>query len=177
MKSLLLFILVCLSFAAWSQEPIPRMQKYSVLETGCTYYLPDSVNFELSFSEDGAKVIVCEVLFGNFHFSTITVEFVEGTVESEEDKKAILESYLDYLKGTFEITESANYGWGHTLDSNPNAIGVIDYWVDSEGTQFALKAWCDGAFLSVMLIYGNEEYPYYNVQEMFFDGFRFPTAK
>jgi hypothetical protein len=174
MKTCLFFLIICYSFATWGQEPVPRMQKYPVLETGCSYYLPDSTEFELSLSEDGAKVITGEVLFGDYYFSTITVEFVDGTVTTEEDKQIILQSYLEYLMSTFEITEAAGFGWGHTLDSNPNAIGVIDYWVDSEGTQFAVKGWCDESYLAVLFLYGSEEYPHFNVQQMFLDGFRFP---
>ncbi|OFZ67491.1 MAG: hypothetical protein A3D92_08620 [Bacteroidetes bacterium RIFCSPHIGHO2_02_FULL_44_7] len=160
--------------AAFAQEPVPRFQKYPVLETGCAYYLPGPTDFELSFSEDGAKVITGEVLFGNFFFSTITVEFVEEMELSIEDMPNVIEAYLNYLMGSMDIVESAGIGWGHTLDSHPTAIGAIDYWEDAEGTQFAVKAWCDSDHLAVLMLYGYEEYPYFNAQQMFLDGFRFP---
>lgn len=174
MKFNSIVIILFLSLGFWAQEPVPNFKKYPVLETGCSYYLPESAVFEPSLSEDGAKVITAEVLFGNFYFSTITVQFVEGTVSTDEDKKAILDSYLQYLMSTFDISESAGFGWGHTLESNPSAIGVIDYWVDAEGTKFAVKGWCNESFLSVLFIYGSEDYPYFNAQQMFLDGVRFP---
>lgn len=174
MKAASFLIIFCFSFAAWAQEPVPRFMKYSVLETGCSYYLPDSIDFELALSEDGAKVITGEVLFGDYYFSTITVEFVEGTILSEEDKSILLESYLEYLMTSYDITESAGFGRGHTLDSAPSAIGIIDYWVDSEGTQFAVKGWCNETHLAVLCIYGSEAYPHFNAQQIFLDGFRFP---
>lgn len=174
MKRGLFLIIICFAFAISAQEPVPRFKKYPVLETGCSYYLPDSTKFVVELSEDGSKVITGEVLFGEFHFSTITVEFVEGMELTEDDKPLMLESYLTFLMSTLDIVESAGIGWGHTLESNPKAIGAIDYWVDSEGTQFSVKAWCDEKFLAVLLLYGEDEYPYFSAQQLFFDGFRFP---
>lgn len=174
MKTGLFLLVISCVFTIYSQEPVPRFQKYSVLETGCSYYLPDSVDFELSHSEDGADVIVGEVLFGDFHFSTITVKFTEDMEPTDEDLPVLVEAYLSYLMETMDIVESAGIGWGHTLESNPNAIGAIDYWVDSEGTQFSVKAWCDEDFLGILFLYGNEDYPYFNAEQIFLDGFRFP---
>lgn len=174
MKIGLFLIIVCFAFATCAQEPVPRFKKYPVMETGCSYYLPDSTEFELSFSEDGSKVITGELLFGEFHFSTITVEFVKGMELAKEDMPALIESYLNYLMSTLDIVQSAGIGWGHTLDSNPKAIGAIDYWVDSEGTQFAVKVWCDNNYMAVLFLYGDKEYPYYTAQQLFLDGFRFP---
>lgn len=174
MKIGLFLLIFCFSFSSWAQEPVPRLKKIPVLETGCHYYLPDSTEFDVSLSEDGSKVITGEVLFGEFYFSTITVEFVEGMEITEEDKPVLIEGYLNYLMSTFDIVESAGIGWGHTLESNANAVGAIDYWQDSEGTQFAVKAWCDESYMAILFLYGNEEYPYFNVQQLFLDGFRFP---
>jgi hypothetical protein len=86
----------------------------------------------------------------------------------------MITSYLDFLQGQFGITGAAGYGKGHTMETAPNAIGVIDYWEDAEGLQYAVKSWCDGDFLSVMILYGAGEYPIFNAQEMFLNGFRFP---
>lgn len=175
MKNWLILTIICFALsAAFGQEPVPRFEKYPVLETGCSYYLPGSTEFELSLSEDGSKVITGEVMFGNFYFSTITVEFMEDLVLAPEEMAPMIESYLGYLMSTLGITSSAGIGWGHTLESNPNALGGIDYWRDDEGTEYAVKSWCDAHHLSVLLLYGNEEYPYFEAQQMFFDGFRFP---
>lgn len=175
MKNWSVLIIICLVLStAFGQEPTPRFQKYPVLETGCAYYLPGPVEFELTLSEDGAKVITGEVEFGKFFFSTITVEFVADMELTAEVMPGLIESYLNYLMGTMDIVASAGIGMGHTLESNPNAIGAIDYWEDGEGTQFAVKAWCDANYLSVLLLYGPEEYPSYNIQQLFLNGFRFP---
>jgi hypothetical protein len=174
MKIGLFLVVISCVFTIYSQEPVPRFQKYPVLETGCSYYLPDSVDFETSYSEDSSVVITGEVMFGDYFFSTITVKFSEDMEATPDDLPVMLESYMNFLMGSFDIVESAGIGWGHTLESNPDAIGAIDYWVDSEGTQFAVKAWCDEDFMAILFLYGYEEYPYFNAQQMFLDGFRFP---
>ncbi len=174
MKRGLFLFIISTVFTASAQEPVPRFTKYPVLETGCSYYLPDSAEFEVSFAEDGSKVITGELLFGEFHFSTITVEFVKDMELAKENMPALMEGYLNYLITTFDIVETAGIGWGHTLESNPEAVGAIDYWVDAEGTQFAVKSWCNKNYMAVLLLYGNEEYPYFNAQQLFLDGFRFP---
>ena len=82
--------------------------------------------------------------------------------------------YPDFLQEQFAVIASAGYGKGHTLESTPAAIGVIDYWENVDGLQYAVKAWCDGDYLAVLLLCGPQEYPVFSVQEMFLNGFRFP---
>lgn len=56
----------------------------------------------------------------------------------------------------------------------PHALGMIDYWEDRDGLSYSVKGWIDPNFLSVMYIYGEGDYPSFNLQEMYLNGFRFP---
>lgn len=170
---LALFLLISTALSA--QIPVPRFSKYKVAETGCKVYLPaDPGEFEASKSEDGSIVYTGEVEESGYHFAVIVVTLSESIGDDNDMKNGLITSYLDFLQVQFAITESAGYGMGHTLDSAPKAVGVIDYWFDMEGTSYALKSWCDGNILSVLMLYGPDEYPIFNAQQMFLDGFRFP---
>lgn len=174
-KSLsLLPILLIISSFAWSQN-VPRFSKYEIAETGLAVYLPDDPGeFEMTESEDGSHVYTAEVTHGDHNFAVIAVDFAEPLGDDAELNTDMIISYLDFLQNQFGITGSAGYGKGHTLESAPDAVGVLDFWEDEEGNQWAVKAWCTSDFMGVLMLYGPEEYPIYNAQEMFLNGFRFP---
>ncbi len=171
-----LFCLLFLSTLIFAQEsqkhPVPRMKKVQIAETGCAVYIPSETTFNLSKSEDGSEVYTGEVEFDGFNFAVICVKFAEPIIE-KDGRVDVLTSYMDFLQGQFGIENSAGYGKGHTLESNPDAVGVIDYWQDADAVDYAVKGWIDGKYLAVLLLYGEGEYHYFNVQEMFLNGFRF----
>jgi hypothetical protein len=169
----LIVLLMAVATYGWTQS-VPRFAKYDIAETGCAVYLPgDPGEFDLTYSEDSSEVYTGEVTHEDFNFAVILVKFYEPLGDENEVKNDMIKGYLDFLQGQFSITGSAGYGEGHTMDAAPNAVGVIDYWEDSDGLQYAIKSWCDGKFLAVLLLYGNEEYPIFNAQQMFLDGIRF----
>lgn len=174
----LIFTLYISVSKANENTSIPRFSKYPIAETGCAVYLPsDPREFQVSHSEDGSEVYTAEVMHGEHYFNVIVVKFSDETAadyKTEADIKEVLTNYLDYLQEVLGVTFSAGYGWGHTQDDYAKAVGVIDYWSDSEGFVYAVKAWCDGKYLSVLSLYGKEDYPIFNVQQLFLNGFRFP---
>ncbi len=171
----LLLLLFAFATALTAQIAVPRFSKYDVGKTGCKVYLPaDPGEFEMTLSEDQSEVYTGEVDKDDYNFAVIVVKLSESIGDDNDVKNDLITAYLDFLQEQFSVTSTAGYGLGHTLESAPNAVGVIDYWEDSDGLQYAIKSWCDGKILSVMLLYGAEEYPIFNVQEMFLNGFRFP---
>jgi hypothetical protein len=172
----LLTILVVLGFTLFSSgQSVPRFQKGDISNSGCKAYFPNTIpTFELSYSEDSSKVYVGEVKVDEFAFGIICVKFVEKMDISNSDKETLLISYLDFLKTTFKIKEAVGYGKGHTLESCPSALGVIDYWQDEQGDAWQVKGWINESHLSVMYIYGKSDYPNINISGMFLNGFRFP---
>jgi hypothetical protein len=107
-----------------------------------------------------------------YFFSVIAVKFTEAV--ADEDHEALAEAYLNFLKDQFKITGVAGYGRGHTMESNPNAKGIIDFWEDDLMNQYQVKAWIDSHCMGVMILYGPKEFPIFNAAQMFKDGFRFP---
>lgn len=168
-------LVVFTSIAQVDEEQVPRFQKFPVAETGHFMYFPEGteVVFTTSDSEDGSKVYTTDVPFGNFNFAAIVVDLKDVTYDTKEDKEALITAYLDFLRENYSIAANAGIGFGHTLESSPDAVGAIDYWEDDDLMQYAVKAWMDEKTLAVLMIYGANEYPYYNAQTLFLDGFRF----
>ncbi len=176
----LIFSLLLMLFCGFSQAQddefnVPRFVKQPIENTGCYAYFPSDaeMTFDLSYSPDSSKVYTGDFLSGDFHYSIILVQLKDLVMENTEDKENMLVAYLDYLRESFSIVGSAGYGKGHTMESNPSAAGMIDYWQDDEGDLWMVKAWADGSTIAVMLIYGTIEYPSYSAAQLFLDGFRF----
>ena len=175
MKTLLPYILLLTLPLTLSAQGFPRLQKFSLAESGFQAYLPFyPENVELSWSDDSSKVWTGEVEGGDYLFGVICVEFAEPIGYNAEDNTALLESYLDYLKEAFEIVESAGYGYGHTLESTENAIGILDYWVDSDEASWSIKGWVSNRYLAVLYVGGDRE-PDVSSANMFLNGIRFPA--
>ena len=153
----------------------PRFVKQPIENSGCYAYFPEDVEmaFDLSYSPDSSKVYTGDFLSGDFHYSIILVQLKDLVMEDAVEKEEMLVSYLDYLQESFSIVGAAGYGKGHTMESNPVAVGMIDYWEDNEGDQWSVKAWADGSTMAIMFIYGATEYPSYGAGQLFLNGFRF----
>lgn len=179
MKFFLPFLLtVLLPCAIFSQEkePVPQLSKTVIGNSGCSAYLPQGFpEFEVSFSEDSSLVYVSEMGIGNYYFGCITVKFAEpfdASVSGDEFEELLI-AYMAFLENSLDITGAAGIGRGHRLESSPDARGVIDYWEDEAGNHYAVKGWANAKNLGVLYITGPDEYPYFNLQKMFLDGFRF----
>ncbi|MCB9230381.1 MAG: hypothetical protein H6581_01855 [Bacteroidia bacterium] len=173
--TLILITILVLAASLRVEAQVPRFSKQPIGESGCKAYLPGTFSdFEVSKTEDGLPMYMGEYVENEITYGVILVDLSKGEFaeESKEDLLTLLTSYLDYLQSAFEITGAAGYGLGHTLDSNPNAQGVIDYWEDGDLLQYAVKGWVDHNALAVLFVSG-KELPVYNVQEMFLNGFRF----
>lgn len=168
----------CLQFLliGFGQNPVPRFSKVPISDSGSSAYFPEEMEtFDLSYSEDSSEVYTGEINASDYLFGTITVKFAtEITAEESMYLDTLAINYLTYLRSIFNITSYAGIGSGHTLDSNPNAKGYIDYWEDAEGDNWAVKAWIDGNYLAVMYIVGDIDNINFNVQQLFLNGFRFP---
>lgn len=174
------FLLTAVFVAGFSQETptsskVPRLNKTGIGQSGCAAYLPAEMpEFTLAKSEDGSDVYTSEAIVDSFAFGCITVRFAETFANaSAEELEELLISYLEFLKSLFEITGATGYGKGHTQESAPDARGVIDYWKDGAGRQYVVKGWINPQCIGILYIGGAGEYPHFNLQQMYLDGFRF----
>jgi len=158
-----------------SKQPVPRFERVPVGDTGFEAFVPRGFpTFEANTSQDGSLVASGELAVGDFHFVVIGVRFKQAL--APEDAEGVLEGYLDFLKTQLSIKEAAGYGKGHRLDDEPEARGMIDFWVDKDGDEWAIKGWVTPKHLVFFAVYGRGEYPYFNAKQMFFEGVRFPRG-
>lgn len=162
-------------FLASAAQDVPRFAKYAIAASGCHCYFPaDPGSFDIQKSDDGLNMYVGEVNSGGAYYSIILVDLGDTYANAgKTELESLMTSYLDFLKGQLSITEAAGYGLGHTMESNVDAAGVIDFWEDADGTDYDVKAWCDSHFLAVLMVYSKEEINY-NYKSLFLNGFRFP---
>lgn len=178
MKPFFIVTFLFLSLISVAQETkefhAPRYSKQVIGESGVSLYLPQSedIGLEKSFSDDSSEVYTLEVEEGGFHYAGIVVKLYGTTLETYEDRESMLINYMDYLQSAFSITEVAGYGKGHTLESAPEAVGVIDYWYDGED-EWAVKGWATKTHLVILMLYGADEYPSITSQSLFLNGARF----
>jgi hypothetical protein len=167
----LVFILIV---AIHANAQYGNIRKYQIEQTGCYCYLPaDPGKFDEQHSDDGQLMYTKEVYVNDVTFGIIAVFLNESfAASSADDLKSLLVSYMDFLKQQFEITGAAGYGYGHTMDSNPKAQGIIDFWEDKDGKEYAVKGWIDNNALAFLYVKG-KELPNYNVQSLFLNGFVF----
>lgn len=158
-----------------AQTDVPRLSKMPIGESGCSGYFPEGMPaFEASKSDDGADVYTAQMELGDHLFGCIAVKFAEPFTESEPDEmEELLLTYLNFLQEQFEITSSVGYGLGHLQEAVPDARGVIDYWENDDGYKYAIKGWVNQKYLGFLYIGGFDDYPIFNVQQMYLDGFRF----
>ena len=150
------------------------MKKYPISGSGCfAYMFCEPGEFEKTYSEDSSVVFTGECNEDSLTSGIICVKLRE-TVAAGDDAENLLISYLDYLKTIFEISSSAGYGKGHTLDGKLEARGVIDYWKNKEGSEWKVKGWTDGKFISVLYVMAKGELNETTKMDVFLNGFRFP---
>jgi hypothetical protein len=176
MKSLLAFILLVSGLVSLAQETVkPSFRKYPVESTGCfLYLLSPPGKWTLEKSEDGSDVYTHSQDVENFSYEVIAVKFADPlTGATREELEALLISYLDFLKGQFEVSESIGYGKGHQLPGDETAVGVLDFWKGTDGGQTKIKGWINEAFLAVLLVSGTTDPSDNTYTDVYLNGFRF----
>lgn len=180
MKSLLACILLLTGLVSLAQETVkPSFRKYPVESTGCfLYLLTPPGNWSVEKSEDGSDVYTHSQEVENFSYDVIAVKFADPlTGAVREELEDLLISYLDFLKGQFEVSESIGYGRGHQLPGDETAIGVLDFWKGADGSQTKIKGWINEGFLAVLLVSGTTDPSENAYTDVFLNGFRFSESK
>jgi len=171
MKFLQAFFISCL-FSTFL--PAQSLKKYAISNSGCAVYmLCDPGEFEMTYSEDSAKVYTGECRTDGISYGLICVKLKEA-VDVGQPAEDLMISYLDYLKTSFKIKSSAGYGKGQTMEKKPDAKGVIDYWTDETGDEWKIKSWTDGKFIAVLYVYAKGKLEYSPKQDVYLNSFRFP---
>lgn len=169
MKKLLFVLLSFFSIAAASSQ---SLNKYDIGNSGCTIYsFCDPVKFDVTYSEDSAKVFTSECKGADAYYGIICIKLA-AEISPISTAETTLVSYLDFLKSAFKITSAAGYGKGHRLRGDENTRGIIDYWKDDEKNNWKVKGWTDGKYIAVLYTYSLKDLPDTKVNA-FLDGLSF----
>lgn len=154
---------------------VPRFALTPIGACGCSLYAPPGLTVgPPGKSEDGADVWMGESVIDGWHYGVVAVRFAEPfTDATPEQLEELLVAYLEFLRSQLGIVSSAGVGRGHTHGENAAARGVIDYWHDADGDDFAVKGWIDRSRIGILYVAGKGSYPWFSAQQMFLDGFRF----
>ncbi len=148
------------------------IKKVAIGQSGCSLYTYCDLKFDKSRSEDSSAIYTAECVKDGVSYGVICVQLLTPP-DSLSQAEEMMIAYLDYLKTSFDITQSAGYGKGHRLHQNENTRGVLDYWEDKEKNHWKVKAWTDRKFIGVLYAYSNKPLPESKVN-VFLDGFRLP---
>ena len=168
-KQALLYLSIVINLVCSAQI----IKKYPISNSGCSVYMyckPEK--FDIDYSEDSSKVYTAECENAGVNYGVICIKLLDGTQDLDATEEVVI-SYLDYLKGNFNIVSAAGYGKGHHLNNNEKTRGIIDYWEDKDKNHWKIKAWTDGKFIGVLYAYTAKELPEQKVN-VFLDGFRLP---
>jgi hypothetical protein len=173
--NLRIIVFLCLFVTVGSMlAQVPKFSKYSIRETGAGLYMPAEPIWEISYSDDSSKLYTAEVEFGGVNYGAIIVKFAESLGDNSKDWQNMIVSYLEYLnKSVFEFESVVDPGFGHKLESHPEAVGVLQYAEDQEGYDYVIKAWADSKYMAVLFVSYRDEMNF-NYREIYLNGFRFP---
>ena len=169
MKTILLgFFVVLACFSSGAQT----LKKYSISNSGCSLYNYCASKFTLDYSEDSSKVYTGECTVAGVTYGVICIKLL-NEIPDLTDAEDLMITYLDHLKGSFQVIKAAGYGHGHSLKGREDTRGVVDYWTDNAGDRWKIKSWTDGKFIGFMYTYSSKELPEAKVNA-FLDSFRLP---
>jgi len=166
------YFLAALFFSCYLPGEAQSLKKYTIGDSGCSLYTYCETKFNVDYSEDSSKVYTGECEKDGVTYGVICVKLLNPSPDlvMAED---LLISYLDFLKGSFEIQKAAGYGRGHHLNNNENTRGILDYWEDKDKNVWKIKAWTDGKFIGFLYAHSKKGLPETKVN-VFLEGFRFP---
>lgn len=172
MKTIPILLIILL---AGSVTKAQVLRKYSISNSGCTYYNYCDVDFEIEYSEDSSKVYKGACQKDGITYGVICVELVFGIQDLSKAEELMI-TYSDYLKTTLNIKKAVGYGKGHRLNKDENTRGILDYWEDGDKDKWKIKCWTNGRYIGFMYVYSSKTLPEPAV-DVFLDGFRFAEAK
>jgi hypothetical protein len=155
--------------------PQPELVKTMIGKTTCFASMPTGMTWSApTKTADSSDVYSGSKDCGHgFTFGVILVQFSEPLFSSPDELEDEMIVYMEGLKKSWNVTKASGYGRGLIMTSDAKARGVIDYWTDKDGKEYAIKGWCNKTGYGIMYIKGPNIYPHATIQKNFFESFRF----
>lgn len=148
---------------------------YPVAETSCKVgFFSNPEPFKSMKANDSSMVYACESEFKDLVYGTMVVDLKDKiTGGDQQAKQDAIILYLEFLKKYFNVKDAEGYATGFRKDTNFEAVGIMDFWKTATKIQIKVKAWTDGNYMGVMYV-GGENYIGNDIDNQFFNGFKFP---
>ena len=110
----------------------------------------------------------------SLNYGLICIKFNASLLPLSEPVE-LMTQYMEFLKTSFDVSQAAGFGKGHTLPGQTGVSGVIDYWTAKDGSEIQVKSWTDGTGIGFMYVKGSSRdlSNHYSKIQVFFNGFRF----
>jgi hypothetical protein len=154
------------------------LKKYNIGESKCqAYFFCNPGEAGKSYTPDSAIIYQMTCEFDSLESGLICVDLPGAAMKLDEGEKLMV-TYIDYLKTVFKIKSALGYGYGHTMDSYPNARGLIDQWEDETGNTIKIKSWTNGKYIGFLFVSGSAKKidANFNKINAYLNGFRFPPV-
>lgn len=165
-----LFVLMSIQASAQS-----RLKKLPIGNSGCAaYFYCNPGEADLSYSPDSSQVYTMSCNDSSLNYGLICIRFNASMLPLSEPVE-LMTQYMEFLKTSFEVTQAAGFGKGHTLAGQDGVSGVIDYWTTKDGNEIQVKSWTDGKGIGFMYVKGSSRdlSNNYSKVQVYFNGFRF----
>jgi hypothetical protein len=162
-------------FGQMSRLPSPAFNSYEIGGGFKAHFPAVPADRGFNYSQDSSEIYTANVKFGTYHFDVVAVKMSEPIPDDE--KQDMLVGYMDFLKTHYDIDGTTGFAAGQKLLTHPTAKGTIDYWEDKDANNAVVMGWVDNDYMAVMILWGPGEYPYYDAQNIFLNGIRFPGDK
>ena len=168
-----IFLLFLLLGSSMQSAYCQALKKYAVGKSGCSVmFYCNPGNFEENISPDSSVVYSGECTASGITYQLICVKLVKAAPTMELAEQ-VLGQYLDFLKGSYDITTAKGYTKGHQLKTNAKVRGIADTWNDKDNNHLDVKGWTDGHFIAVLIAISTKDQANPKVNA-FLDGIVFP---
>ncbi len=172
MRSLLTLLFIFLSLGLFAQSSsLAKQKRIPIGKTGCTYLNFCDTPFKLDHTSDSSRVYTVECDQSDITYGLICVQLRNPYPDLALAEDMMI-AYVEFLKKNFTITSTAGYSKGYRLNDSDSTRGITDYWEDSEGDKWKVRAWTDGKYIGFMYAYSQKPIAEAKVDE-YFEGFRF----
>ncbi len=160
-------------FTSISAQTI-QLKNYSINNTGYSALFPaDPGKADFSMNNSELEEYMMEVSSNGKRYGLQLVLLGKNFLNSDKETlESLLVSYMQLLKLSYDVTSGIGYIREQKHPSNSDANGILDFWEDERGGQWAVKGWVDRNALAVLYVHTRSAADM-RVPYEFLDGFSF----
>ncbi len=161
------------AFTALSAQTI-QFKNYAIDNTGYGALFPaDPGKADVSMNNSELEEYTMEVSSNGKRYGLQVVLLGTNFINSDKETlESLLVSYMQLLKLSYDVTSGIGYIREQKHPYNADANGILDFWEDERGAQWAVKGWVDNTALAVLYVHTRSAADM-NVPYEFLDGFAF----